>query len=60
MIDCLTELIPKHKSLNNNNNNNKVLRNPNTKGEEGGEGEVGRENTSDYIRSNKRIHYIDD
>jgi hypothetical protein len=59
MIDCLTELIPKHKSLN-NNNNNKVLRNPNTKGEEGGGGEVGRENTSDYIRSNKRIHYIDD
>ena len=59
MIDCLTELIPKHKSL--NNNNNKVLRNPNTKGEEeGGGGEVGRENTSDYIRSNKRIHYIDD
>ena len=57
MIDCLTELIPKHKSLN-NNNNNKVLRNPNTKGEGGGE--VGRENTSDYIRSNKRIHYIDD
>ncbi|MBD0360507.1 MAG: hypothetical protein ICV56_07345 [Nitrososphaeraceae archaeon] len=53
MIDCLTELIPKHKSL---NNNNKVLRNPNTKGG----GEVGRENTSDYIRSNKRIHYIDD
>ena len=59
MIDCLTELIPKHKSL--NNNNNKVLRNPNTKGEEeGGGGEVGRENTSDYIRSNERIHYIDD
>ena len=57
MIDCLTELIPKHKSL---NNNNKVLRNPNTKGEEEGGGEVGRENTSDYIRSNKRIHYIDD
>jgi hypothetical protein len=57
MIDCLTELIPKHKSL----NNNKVLRNPNTKGEgEGGGGEVGRENTSDYIRSNERIHYIDD
>jgi hypothetical protein len=54
MIDCLTELIPKHKSL---NNNNKVLRNPNTKGE--GE-EVGRANTSDYIRSNERIHYIDD
>ena len=61
MIDCLTELIPKQKSL---NNNNKVLRNPNTKGEEegggGGGGEAGRENTSDYIRSNKRIHYIDD
>ena len=57
MIDCLTELIPKHKSL---NNNNKVLRNPNTKGEGGEGGEVGRENTSDYIRSNERIHYIDD
>ena len=57
MIDCLIELIPKHKSL---NNNNKVLRNLNTKGEEGGGGEVGRENTSDYIRSNERIHYIDD
>ncbi|HEX5892777.1 MAG TPA: hypothetical protein VFY41_07945 [Nitrososphaeraceae archaeon] len=51
MIDYLTELIPKHKSL----NNNEVLRNPNTKGEE-----EGRANTSDYIRSNKRIHYIDD
>ena len=46
MIDYLTELIPKHKSL----NNNEVLRNPNTKGE----GEVGRANTSDYIRSNKK------
>ena len=53
MIDYLTELIPKHKSL----NNNEVLRNPNTKG---GEGEVGRANTSDYIRSNKKIYYIDD
>jgi hypothetical protein len=53
MIDYLTELIPKHKSL----NNNEVLRNPNTKGE--GEEEGGRANTSDYIRSNKRIHYID-
>ncbi|HEX2231569.1 MAG TPA: hypothetical protein VHG34_05200 [Nitrososphaeraceae archaeon] len=52
MIDYLTELIPKHKSL----NNNELLRNPNTKGE----GEVGRANTSDYIRSNKKIHYIDD
>jgi hypothetical protein len=55
MIDYLTELIPKHKSL----NNNEVLRNPNTKGEEE-EVVVGRANTSDYIRSNKRIHYIDD
>jgi hypothetical protein len=53
MTDYLTELIPKHKSL----NSNEVLRNPNTKGEEE---EVGRANTSDYIRSNKRIHYIDD
>ncbi len=52
MTDYLAELIPKHKSL----NNNEVLRNPNTKGEE----EVGRANTSDYIRNNKRIHYIDD
>jgi hypothetical protein len=52
MTDYLTELIPKHKSL----NNNEVIRNLNTKGEE----EVGRANTSDYIRSNKRIHYIDD
>ena len=51
MTDYLTELIPKHKLL----NNNEVLRNPNTKGEE----EVDRVNTSDYIRSNKRIDYID-
>ena len=54
MTDYLAELIPKHKSL----NNNEVLKNPNTKIE--GEGEVGRANTSDYIRSNKKIHYIDD
>jgi hypothetical protein len=53
MTDYLTELIPKHKSL----NDNEVLRNPNTKGEVE---EVGRANTSDYIRSNKKIDYIDD
>jgi hypothetical protein len=44
----LTELISKHKSL-----NNKVIK-------ESKQEEVGRENTNDYIRSNKRIHYIDD
>ena len=51
MIDQLTESISKHKSL--NNNNNKVIK-------ESKQEEVGRENTNDYIRSNKRIHYIDD
>lgn len=48
MIDWLTESISKHKSL-----NNKVIK-------ESKQEEVGRENTNDYIRSNKRIHYIDD
>jgi hypothetical protein len=43
----LTEAISKHKSL------NKVIK-------ESKQEEVNRENTNDYIRSNKRIHYIDD
>jgi hypothetical protein len=44
----LTESISKHKSL-----HNKVIK-------ESKEEEGDRENTNDYIRSNKRIHYIDD
>jgi hypothetical protein len=40
----LTESISKHKSLHNKEE----------------EEEDGRENTNDYIRSDERIHYIDD
>jgi hypothetical protein len=45
----VTESISKHKSL-----HNKVIK------ESKQEEEEGRENTNDYIRSNERIHYIDD
>jgi hypothetical protein len=45
----VTESISKHKSL-----HNKVIK------ESEQEEEEGRENTNDYIRSNERIHYIDD
>jgi hypothetical protein len=45
----LTESISKHKSL-----HNKVIKESKHEEEEGS-----RENTNDYIRSNERIHYID-
>jgi hypothetical protein len=45
----LTESISKHKSL-----HNKVIK------ESKHEEEDDRENTNDYIRSDERIHYIDD
>jgi hypothetical protein len=48
MIDWVNRINFKAKSL-----NNKVIK-------ESKQEEVGRENTNDYIRSNKRIHYIDD
>jgi hypothetical protein len=51
MIDWLTELISKQKSL--DNNNKEVKR---SKQQE----ELGRENAHNYIRKNERIHYIDD
>jgi hypothetical protein len=46
----LTESILKHKPL-----HNKVIKESKQEEKEGG-----RENTNDYIRSNERIHYIDD
>jgi hypothetical protein len=50
MIDWLTKQISKYESLNNNKKEDK----------ESEEEELGRENTSVYIRKNERIHYIDD
>ena len=52
MIDWLTKQISKYQSLDNDNNKER-------KGSQQ-EQDLGRENTSDYIRKNERIHYIDD
>ena len=50
MIDWLSKQISKHESLVNNNK----------KEDNECKEDLGRENTNDYIRKNKRIHYIDD
>ena len=50
MIDWLTKQISKQEPLDNNNKEVKRFK----------EEELGRENAHDYIRKNKRIHYIDD
>jgi hypothetical protein len=49
MIDWLTEGVSKHESANKEVKQSKQE-----------EQQLGRENTHDYIRKNKRIHYIDD
>jgi hypothetical protein len=49
MIDWLRQLVLKHESDNKEVNQSKQQ-----------EEEIGRENTSSYIRSNEIIHYIDD
>ena len=54
MIDWLTKQISKYESLDNSNNNKEVKR---SKEEEQN---LNTENKHDYIRSNERMHYIDD
>ena len=49
MIDWLTKQISKQEPLDNNKEVKRFK-----------EEELGRENAHDYIRKNKRIHYIDD
>ena len=53
MIGWLTKQILKHES--HDNNNKKEVKHSKEE-----EQNLDRENTNDYIRSNERIHYIDD
>jgi hypothetical protein len=55
MIDWLTKQISKYESLYNSNNNKEVKRSKEKEQED-----LDRENVHDYIRKNRRIHYIDD
>jgi hypothetical protein len=60
MIDWLTKQLSKKELLDNNSNSNSKEEEFKKTKQLQEEQNLARENTHDYIRKNKRIHYIDD